>query len=49
MYGGEITNFGVPKDILTESLLEKIYNVKVGLHDIGENSDTIRVCVPLLN
>ena len=49
MYGGEITNFGVPKDVLTESLLKKIYNVKVNLHDIEENSDTIRVCVPLLN
>lgn len=49
IYGGEITNFGVPKDILTEDLLEKIYNVKVSLYDISNNDNMLRICVPLLN
>lgn len=46
MYEGKIIEFGYPKEIVTEELLQKVYNVEVKLHDVITNNEKVRVIIP---
>lgn len=46
IYKGAIIEMGIPKEIVTEGLLQQVYGVKVKLHDIDTGDGDIRVIVP---
>jgi iron complex transport system ATP-binding protein len=41
---GKIRAFGAPGEILTEQLLEELYRIPIGLHEVG--TDEVKICVP---
>lgn len=46
IYNGEIISLGEPKLKLSQELLEKVYRVKVNLHDINSKNGSVRICIP---
>lgn len=46
IYKGGVLERGNPKEKLTKSLIEKVYGVKVGLHDIFNGEEHVRIIVP---